>query len=126
MSICYVPKVVIGLLYRLSWESVHTSDMATAVLIAPTSENAVHSKFLFVPHNGLKGGGNKKAKPESQKYLTAARKHVMRGQFGFFSELALLLAIDSSFGRYRPLEAEREEESRGSGQRACNCPATAK
>lgn len=37
------------------------------------------SKFHFVTFNGLKTDSNTNKRPESQRYSTAARKHVMRG-----------------------------------------------
>lgn len=48
------------------------------------------SNLLFVPHNGLKDRNNKTAKLESQKYATAARKHIMRGEDGACPTAALL------------------------------------
>jgi hypothetical protein len=39
------------------------------------------SNFYFVPVDGLQNHKRKNAKPESQRYLTAARRHVMRGKW---------------------------------------------
>lgn len=45
--------------------------------------------FHFVPHNGLQRAQEENPRLESQKYLTAARKHVMRGELRFAESLVI-------------------------------------
>lgn len=61
-------------------------------------------KFFFLPSNDLHQVEGKNGRPESQRYSTAARKHVMRGEWRF-AEIVKIYAhqpcLDIGFKRRR-------------------------
>lgn len=50
---------------------------------ARLESNAPPRQFYFVPSNTLQQAQEGNGKPDSQRYLTTARKHVMRGEWSF-------------------------------------------